>query len=445
LQAISPYSFGWRNVRGWLSETEAEELARLAKDKTVLEVGTFCGRSALAMAESARKVFCIDNFAGYSCESAHSRVRDEALGNFDRAGNNGKIVVLQGLQEDVLPQMNLSKIELVFYDADHSYEATARGIRLLQEAGLSPSATLVFHDYDEGQPGVVAAVNESFGPLGIKPKLVGSLAVFEGRAAQAQPAEDAACHKVMLGIPTQGQRLVYGAAQGLFRATWKHQVGIRTADSSLLGRAFNNIWCDALNRAQAGEITHLAFLHSDIAPCDGWIDLLIEEMEKAKASFCSAVSPIKDPRGLTSTGLGEPGVCWSPLRRFSMAEVLEFPETFSAESIGHPEKVLLLNSGCWVADLRNPAFFTLGEDDEARLFFTINDRVVCHEGKWVNQVESEDWFFSRRLHELGIPSVATRAVSLRHLGMVAFPNDAVWGSQKEDEELRPLWNPQMAD
>lgn len=442
MEAVNSYTFGWQNVRGWLSEEEAAELAKLAEGKVVLEVGTFCGRSALAMAATARKVFCVDNFMGYYDRgTGMSDVRDEALGNFDRARTGRKIVVLQGSQEDVLPKMNLADVEMVFYDADHSRDATARGIRLLQAAGLPSIATWVFHDYDRKNLGVMTAVNDFCGPQGMKPRVVGSLAIFDGRETEKEP-EAVEQYSVMLGIPTHSRTLNYGAAQGLFRASWSHKVKVDVSESSLLAKAFNTLWCNALNRAEAGDITHLAFLHTDIAPCDGWIDILIEEMEKHGASFCSAISPIKDPRGLTSTGLGEPGLSWSPLRRFSMAEVAEFPTTFDAESIGHPGKVLLLNSGCWVADLRDRQFFARGTDNEARVFFTINDRVVCEDGTWVAQVESEDWFFSRRMHELGIKAVATRAVSLKHMGVAAYPNDVVWGTLEHDEDLRPLWDPE---
>jgi hypothetical protein len=444
MEAISPYTFDWRNARGWLSEEEAAELARLADGKVVLEVGTFCGRSTLAMAETARKIFCVDNFKGYP--GVHSPTRDEALGNFDRAGVNGKVAVLQGSQEDVLPLMTLRDIDVVFYDADHSREGTAAGIRLLHEAGLPESATLAFHDYSDGNPGVVLAVNDFCGPIGKKPRTVGTLAIFDGTESERTESEATECYEVMLGIPTDDQAICYGAAQGLFRATWKHNVRIAPADSSLLANAFNRLWCQALNESEKGTITHLAFLHSDIAPADGWIDTLIEEMEIHDAAFCSVVSPLKDTRGLTSTAIGEPGLAWSPLRRLTMREIMKLPETFDAETAGFPDKVLLLNSGCWVADLRNPAFHVKNADNEAELFFTVNDRVVYTDGKWVQQVESEDWFFSRAMHRFGVRAMATRRVKLHHLGMASFVNSEAWGTQECDEDLRALWeNPQHVD
>ena len=131
--------FDWTNVRGWLSKEEGNELSRLANGKVVLEVGTFCGRSTLAMAETARRVFCVDTFAGYT-DPGTSNTLNEALCNFERSEHKHKIIVIKGRQEDVLPTMDLSGIDLVFYDADHSEQSTARGIRLLEEAGLPETA-----------------------------------------------------------------------------------------------------------------------------------------------------------------------------------------------------------------------------------------------------------------------------------------------------------------
>jgi hypothetical protein len=65
--------------------------------------------------------------------------------------------------------------------------------------------------------------------------------------------------------------------------------------------------------------------------------------------------------------------------------------------------------------------------------------VVYTEGKWVTQVESEDWLFSRQMHKWGIKAVATRKVSLKHIGMAAFVNDQAWGTLDCDEDLKPLW------
>jgi hypothetical protein len=206
-----------------------------------------------------------------------------------------------------------------------------------------------------------------------------------------------------------------------------------------LAAGFNSIYCQALNLAEAGEITHLAFLHGDIAPEDLWIDKLVEEMERVEADFISVVAPIKDVRGLTSTGVGYFGMDWSPLRRFTMSEIMEMPETFSVADTPYPDQVLLHNSGCWLADLRNPLFRAEDANGIGLVYFTINDRILRLQGKWTYHVESEDWFFSRRLHEQDAKTFVTRKIKMAHCGSFEFRNDHAWGLEKVDEQTRELW------
>lgn len=247
-------------------------------------------------------------------------------------------------------------------------------------------------------------------------------------------------YHIALGQPHNGT-ICYGTAQGMFRASLNHTVRVVHEASSLLAAGFNAIYCEALSLAENGEITHLAFLHGDISPEDLWIDKLVEEMERVEADFLSVVAPIKDIRGLTSTGVGYFGMDWSPLRRFTMTEIMELPETFSIADTPYTDQVLLHNSGCWLADLRNPLFSVTDEAGTGLVYFTINDRIRKKDGKWHYEVEPEDWFFSRRLHEQGARSFVTRKVRISHCGYFEFRNDHAWGVNKVDEQTRELWEP----
>jgi len=51
-------------VAGWLTEPEGRELARLAEGKVVLEIGAYCGRSTICLAQKASSVGVIDTFDG---------------------------------------------------------------------------------------------------------------------------------------------------------------------------------------------------------------------------------------------------------------------------------------------------------------------------------------------------------------------------------------------
>ncbi len=77
------------------------------------------------------------------------------------------------------------------------------------------------------------------------------------------------------------------------------------------------------------------------------------------------------------------------------------------------------------------------------MHFEINDRIVFEKSsnKYVAENESEDWFFSRLLHEIGTgPSEghrplrigATRKVEIMHRGEMQFLNNHAWGTNRVD-------------
>jgi hypothetical protein len=216
----------------------------------------------------------------------------------------------------------------------------------------------------------------------------------------------------------------------------RHRVEVHPKESSLLANGFNQLWVDALESGY----THFAMLHADVVPQNGWIDTLMEELERTGADIISAVSPIKDDRGITSMGIAnDPAYWWTPLRRFTMREIVRFPLTFSAEDAGYPGRALLVNTGCWLADLRNPLWRAEDGRGNLLIYFTIRDRVWKNGEKILCGVQSEDWFFSERLHAVGLKAVATRKVQLQHIGRFPYPNNIAWGKWESDEDTRPLW------
>lgn len=234
--------------------------------------------------------------------------------------------------------------------------------------------------------------------------------------------------RILLGMPVGYGTAYIHAARGFFRASRDMASVVKYhPGSSLLASSFNEIWCQALNfEADTGEkLEYFAMLHDDVAPEDYWLDKLIAELEDKKLDVLSAVVPIKDNRGLTSMALDREGNQFLPLARISMHEVFGLPETFTSDDIGHK---LLLNTGCWVCKW----------DQEVckKLHFEINDRIVFNEAskRFQSETESEDWFFSREAHALGLKLGATRKVSLMHFGTYAFTNDRPWGVEKFDSE-----------
>jgi hypothetical protein len=243
--------------------------------------------------------------------------------------------------------------------------------------------------------------------------------------------------RIVLGVPHNGM-ITWETGQAIWRCSGTHTVQVANVPSSLLAMSFNILYANALNQANRGEIDLFAMLHSDVAPAGFWLDTLVSIIEERQVDLVSVVNAIKDDRRLTSSGLAVPGRPWRPLKRFTMRELEDLPKTFSAEDIGHPDAVLLHNTGCWLADLRKPVFHQVDELGQLRAHFTLNDRIVMRDGCAMVEVEPEDWFFSRRLHELGAKTCVTREVATQHFGLAAYDNQTITG-QETDTDVAAQW------
>ncbi len=251
-------------------------------------------------------------------------------------------------------------------------------------------------------------------------------------------------HRIYLAVP--GVNVCWGTVIGVLRSTQKHIAFPYNGGMGFSGvEDFNILWTDAHNLYEKGMVTHFAMLHGDIHPAQDqfWLDILLDEMDKYGAALVSAISPIKDARGVTSSGICDLDDHWSPYRRFTMREVHEeLPETFDNSMAGYPDRPLLHNTGLWVCDLSHPAFHetnALGELDLMFQFPTTAKRDDT--GQWAHRRESEDWLFSRDLWNRGVRNTfITRKVRLVHHGKSDFTNQAAWGTyQNGDEDTAAKW------
>lgn len=226
------------------------------------------------------------------------------------------------------------------------------------------------------------------------------------------------------GYAPQGAETVPIAGMQLMRV---YPTGYMKLSRSLLANCFNMLLCTA--RENKADL--FVMLHDDVVPEPDGLVKLVEERAALGCDVLSAVVPIKNAEGMTSTAIGEPGDEWARPRRLTMHEVMALPETFGIDDV-EPGKILLVNTGCMVIDLHAPWI-----DD---FYFTIRDRIATINGRLVSQVIPEDWGMSRFVHERGGTLRATRKVRLRHIGVQLYPNDQAWGSKQTDEaeEIPPL-------
>jgi hypothetical protein len=257
-------------------------------------------------------------------------------------------------------------------------------------------------------------------------------------------------HSVLVGIP--GPTLQFGAAAGGFCASDKqHDVIVMPADTSFDNP--NALLAAALNMSEGlvegPRITHFAMCHADMWPDQHWLDIALAEMDRLDLDLISAVIPIRDNRGVVSCGIGNPKDNWKPFRRFTLREVLAgqlygkpetFGDTFTAADVGYPGMPLLHNDGLFVIDLRKSVFRQTDADGNLAAFFFWPKKIRRgSDGMWENAGESPDWFFSRKLWELGAKTAITRAIKLHH-NQPPYQNREPWGTyERGDEATADNW------
>lgn len=231
--------------------------------------------------------------------------------------------------------------------------------------------------------------------------------------------------RVYLGIPSYGGQVHEGILGAVLHCSNVGYIGwLEVASRSFLTQNFNHLYVEALNLRDQG-ITHFCMLHDDIVPEKFWLDKLMGLMNQHGADMLSAIVPMKNHEGMTSTALEVPlGGGSDPewrFKRLTMTEVFrDYQPTFSHEK-------LLLNTGLMLIDLSKPWV--------EKVCFRFENKIIPHPdkpGKLHARSMSEDWLFSRDARALGAKLFATREVKLVHCGKAAYTNTHAWGSIKED-------------
>lgn len=155
---------------GWMSPVELTWLATMAQDcKTIVEFGSFHGRSARALADNSPAdavIYCVDPWNGAYVDDEGrqlTKVDTFVLPYFKRNLADhiaaGRVIPCRAfsylfkLPKDV-------KADMVFLDGDHTYPTVIKDIEVARNL-LKPNGLMCGHDY--GHPlwwGVKKAVDE---------------------------------------------------------------------------------------------------------------------------------------------------------------------------------------------------------------------------------------------------------------------------------------------
>ena len=250
--------------------------------------------------------------------------------------------------------------------------------------------------------------------------------------------------KVFVGMPCgDGWTHVSSAASAMQRAS-ATPIILGYEGGSCLMHTFNQLWTKGLLARESG-VTHFAMIHADVEASPGWLDVLVEEQRQTGAVAVSAVVAIKDNKGLTSTAVGSPTDFYD-YRRITVSELRKLPATFEMADVARlwgPEltdgKCLLINTGCFLVDIRHPMWDEAAEDGTLAFAFEQHSRIQ----RWPNGVYSpefapEDWLISRYIARHGRSCAATTKVVTAHHGVQVYPNNVVWGSD-HDVEIDEFW------
>ena len=164
-----------KQIEGWLAEEEADLLiaaARMALTKlpqphSVVEVGSYCGRSTVVLGQVVKalapdaRVYAVDPHDGkVGALDQGIRITPPTLEKLKRnlggAGLGNLVTIVPTHSWEVVWDKPIS---LLFIDGLHDYANVARDFHHF-ETWLAPGAYVAFHDYADYYPGVRTFVNE---------------------------------------------------------------------------------------------------------------------------------------------------------------------------------------------------------------------------------------------------------------------------------------------
>ena len=157
--------------QGWFYGGDIAEYRRLVEDlpegSTMVELGCAWGRSICSVADIIKrknlKVHIVDCFTGTKGEPSYGDANFRKIfeDNIKRFGIDGQTTIHEGLTNDIVKEIpKLTDFDLIFIDADHSYEAVKQDIENWLPK-LKKGGTICGHDYGNWE-GVGRAVNEKW-------------------------------------------------------------------------------------------------------------------------------------------------------------------------------------------------------------------------------------------------------------------------------------------
>ena len=156
-------------IDGWMTAEELQFLHDSAKKcRTVVEIGSWKGRSTKALLDTGATVFAVDHWKGSDTIEELASSQDVYSEFMQNVGHYKNLNVIRRPSLEAAPLFSTT-VGMVFIDGLHTYEGCKADI----EAWYDKTERIICgHDYSTGWPGVMRAVNERFGS---KVKVVGTI------------------------------------------------------------------------------------------------------------------------------------------------------------------------------------------------------------------------------------------------------------------------------
>lgn len=159
-----------KDIPGWMQETTQHTLDRIIREqkiKSVLEVGSFVGKSAVFFAERVDKVLCVDPFVMWDEGRENGDAMKHGEDFFDEFQHN---IVRSGYSHKIFPVRETSQTafvthyhpllaDLIYIDGAHDYISVLYDVMMWKTRAFR---IICGDDYDENWPGVKKAVDEVF-------------------------------------------------------------------------------------------------------------------------------------------------------------------------------------------------------------------------------------------------------------------------------------------
>lgn len=162
------------DIEGWMSPIELEFLYMMGqKMKSIVEVGSWKGRSTKSLLDTGKKVYAVDTWEGSNDpndETKELAKKEDVFEVFKKnVGHYENLKIVKKDSRQAAKLFSDKSVDMVFIDANHTYEEVKKDI----EAWAPKARKLICgHDYADGWPGVKKAVEEIYGD---KFRLTGSI------------------------------------------------------------------------------------------------------------------------------------------------------------------------------------------------------------------------------------------------------------------------------